>query len=92
MGRRHVHAFVHPVCFMAMMRAPCIIILVRAAQCGPNILEESLANLPGPALIRGGFGLAGILLARGFLGVFFLLEVGGKGNELGLVVGEGLIP
>ena len=92
MGRWHVHAAVHPVCFTSMERAPCIILLVEAAHRGPNILEEPLAKLPGPALIRSGVGLAGLLLARGLLGVHFLLEVGCQGNDLGLVVWDRLVP
>ena len=71
---------------MFMERAPCIILLVGAAQRGTNILEEPLAELTGPTLICGGVGLAGILLARELLGVHFLLEVVCQGIELGLVV------
>ena len=92
MRRRHVHAAVHPVCFTSMERAPCVIIFIGAAHCGPDILEEPLAKLPGTAFICGGFGIDGILLARGFLGVTVLLEVGHQGNELGLVVGDRLVP
>ena len=55
-GRRHVHAAVHPICFTSMERAPYVIILVVAAHRGPNILEEPLAELPVPALIFGGVG------------------------------------
>ena len=91
MRRRYVHATVHPVCFTSMERAPCIILLVGAAQSVPDILEEPLAELSGPALICGGFGISGRLLARGFLGVHFLLEVGVQGNELGFVVGDRLV-
>ena len=75
-----------------MDRAPHVILLVGAAQRGPDILEEPLAELPGPVLIHGGFGLAWLLPARGFLGVHFLLEMGGQVNELGLVVGDRLVP
>ena len=75
-----------------MERASCIILLVGAAQRGPDILEEPLAELPGPALIHGGVGLSELLLARGLLGVYFLLEVGCQGNELGLVVWDCLVP
>ena len=92
MGRWYVHTAVHPVCFTSMERASCVILLVRAAYRGPDIPEDPLAELPGPALIRGGVGLAGFLLARGILGVHFLLEVGCQGNELGLVVWDCLLP
>ena len=58
---------------------------------GPAPFEEPLAELPGPTLIFSGVGLAGILLARGILGVNFLLEVGCQGNDLGLVVWDRLV-
>ena len=92
MGCWHIHAAVHPVCFASMERATCVIILVGAAHRGLNILEEPIAELPGPALSRSGVGIAGILLARGLLCVYFLLEVGYQGNDLGLVVWERLVP
>ena len=53
---------------------------------GPVSFEEPRAELPCPTLIRIGVGLAGLLLARGLIGVHFLLEVGCQGNDLGLVV------
>ena len=92
MRRRHVHADVHPVYFTSMERAPCIIILVGDTQRGPDILEEPLAELPGPALIHGGVGLSEILLARGLLGVYFLLEVGCQRNKLDLMIWDRLVP
>ena len=75
-----------------MERAPCVILLVGAAHRGPDILEEPLAELPGPALIHSGVGLAGLLLAHGLLGVHFLLEVGFQVYDLGLVVWYCLVP
>ena len=63
---------VHPVCFTFMERAPCVILLVGATQCGPNILKETLAEIPGPAFICGGVGLARLLIAHGLLGVHLL--------------------
>ena len=92
MGRWHVHAAVHPVCFTSMEMAPCVIILVRAAHRGHGILKEPLAELPGPALSGSGVGLAGILLVRGLLGVHLLLEVGCQRNKLGLVIWDRLVP
>ena len=91
MGRWHVHADVYPVCFTSMERAPCAILLVGDAHRGPDVLEEPLAEIPGPVLICSGVRLAGFLLARGLLGVHFLLEVGCQSNELGLVVWNRLV-
>ena len=76
---------------MSMERAPCVILLVGAAHCGPNILKGPLAEIPGPDLSGSRVGLAGILLARGILGVHFILEVGCQGNDLGLVVWDRLV-
>ena len=77
---------------MCMERAPCVILFVGAANCGPNIFEEPLAQLSGPNLSLSSVGLAGLILAPGLLGVHFLLEVGFQGNELSLVVWECPIP
>ena len=63
----------------------------RDSHCGPNILKEPLAELPGPALSGIGVGLAGLLIARALLGVHILLEVGFQSNKLGLVVWDRLV-
>ena len=91
-GRWHVHAAAHPARFTSMERAPCVILLVGAAHCGPDILKEPLAELPGPDLSGSGVGLSGLLLACGLLGVHLLLGVGCQSNELGLMVWDRLDP
>ena len=92
LSEQQVHAAVHPVCFTSMERAPCVILIVGVAHRGTDILEEPLAELPGPDSIHSGVGLAGLILACGILGVHFLLEVGCHGYELGLVVWDRLVP
>ena len=74
-----------------MERAPCVILLVGAEHCGPDILKEPLAELHGLALSGSGVELVGLLIARGLLGVYILLDVGFQGNELGLVVCDRLL-
>ena len=80
MRRRHVHASVHPIYLTSVERAPRVSLLVGTVHRGPDILEEPLSEINGPTLIRGGFGIAGLLPARGFLSVHFLLEMGVQGN------------
>ena len=74
-----------------MDMAPCVILIVGATHRGPDIFKEPLAELPGPALSGIGVRLAGILLARGILGVHILLEVRGQSNNLGLVIWDRLV-
>ena len=83
---------VHPVRFTSMEMAPCVIILVGATHRGPDIFKEPLAELPGPALSGSRVRLAGLILARGLLGVHILIEVCGHSNNLGLVLWDHLVP
>ena len=69
-----------------------MILLVRAAHRGPDILKEPLAEIPSPALSGSGVRLSGLLLACVLIGVHLLLEVCGQSNKLGLVIWDRLVP